>query len=278
MMENEKKIGLQFTTTDDPPIVLDEEPKRWRYRGHIEKDRIPITISVCYLQDVDSLNIYTQSILTMLRLSHPGVIKNYDLQFKQTSEGLYEVTELTEPLDESLARDLAERRETQRWYSEAELWRILTDLIKVLHFAQDQGVCHRNINPENCYWCNGQIKLGGFEHAAGHLEIQRSRTTLVGRKTYYSPELRTVLAKWEREGVSCEYDPIKADVWALGVLALDLASLGAVSGEGAQMRVEEMIEGGSRAYPTTMSCVKLMLDRNLDERPSFAKLGEWIGQ
>lgn len=263
--------GLEYDTISD--TYSDDENKYWRKSGIICVDRIAVTISIRHFQTVSSLNNYLQSFTSLLRLSHPGVIKVYDWQLSQNDRGAFVVTELTEPLEESLSKDLITRRETWNWYSNEELWRIMWKLIEVLSFAHSQGVSHRCIHPENCYFRNDQIKLGGFEHAAWHLEIQRSRSTLVGRKTYYSPELRQALSSLEATGKRCEYDPIKADVYALGVLILDLASLGEVSSERNQLNVESLMARGSEHYAEIMTWVALMLTRDKDQRPSFADLG-----
>eukprot|EP01083_Nonionella_stella_P067052 177075_1 len=109
---------------------------------------------------------------------------------------------------------LIEERRRSRPLDEDMLWTFLLQIVQGLKHLHDQRILHRDIKPKNIFLdAFGNIKIGDL--GLGRILDDRSQTaSYVGTPLYMSPEI-------------CSGDPYdyKSDIWALGCLMYELATL-----------------------------------------------------
>ena len=105
----------------------------------------------------------------------------------------------------------------------------LRDVLNALQYIHSNGQIHRDVKPGNVLLCaDGAVKLGDFGVAASLIEQgqrQNARYTVTGTPCYMAPEVLN-----EDHGYT-----EKADIWSLGITAIELAT-----GEAPYSRLKQM--------------------------------------
>ena len=105
----------------------------------------------------------------------------------------------------------------------------LRDVLNALQYIHSNGQIHRDVKPGNVLLCaDGSVKLGDFGVAASLIEQgqrQMARYTVTGTPCYMAPEVLN-----EDHGYT-----EKADIWSLGISAIELAT-----GEAPYSRLKQM--------------------------------------
>jgi len=144
-----------------------------------------------------------REISVMRHYKHPNIIKLHEVLFLEEFDTVYLVLDFADagslkqlishpiPVDEKMIRS------------------IFHQILTALNYLHQEGMIHQDIKPSNILLCsNGVSYLADF--GVGH-SIQ-STEMVVGSPAYQAPEALT-----DGEGEAVSENPVKEDVWSLGV-------------------------------------------------------------
>lgn len=114
-----------------------------------------------------------------------------------------------------LSQLIKTHKESRSFFPEDQIALWMTQLISALRYLEERRVIHRDIKSSNVYLTeDGNLKLGDFGIAKILSCTSDVAKTVVGTPYYMSPEV------CENKPYSC-----KSDIWSLGCLFYELASL-----------------------------------------------------
>jgi serine/threonine protein kinase len=134
-----------------------------------------------------------------------------------------EVYIFEELFDRILEVEIRNRSKQQQYWRESELWTYLKDLARALFQLHAIRVVHRNITPDTVFLKADKLVLGHFEDSKQIMMGQSMQMQSIrGTQLYQTPEGVRAL----RSGQQTLYQAsLKDDIWSLGRLFLDMASL-----------------------------------------------------
>ena len=212
--------------------------------------------------------------------SHPNVTTLYGVALSQRDDKFY-VCLAIERLDTDLFQEIERRALARSLWEEKQLWNYLYQVVSALEYAQNLGLCHRDVKPQNLFLSSDllTIKVGDFGSAS-----QTYRThivsTIKGSPYFLSPVLkRAFLNSHGRADLKVHHDPYKSDVYSLGLTWLYMAKLGPSSGLAHIERLGQCAKSEiaslmySSSFKDLLGC---MLVEDESARPDFCQLKEWL--
>lgn len=159
-------------------------------------------------EQTDALN----EIRVMERIDHPNIVKFYDT-FLDGENGIVTVMEYLSGGD--LSSVISNHRKAGKYLSENNLWRYCIEMSLGFNYLHNMGIIHRDIKPSNIIINNpteNKLKIADF--GFGRVLKGNLAYSAVGTPLYMSPEIVQGLG----------YDA-KSDIWSLGCVMYELASL-----------------------------------------------------
>ena len=217
--------------------------------------------------------------LIVSRVKHLGTVDVYHYELQQEQAGFMSIM-VMELLESDLDRETNLRAKEKSPWSEAELILYLEILIGTLAAAQQQGISHHDIKPQNvfCRQDGSCIKLGNFRASKSLLDALDHYD---GSLFYISPQLKEIYVNELMNGEPSEdeYNPFKSDVYSLGLTFLFLARLRVpteMTGsrqdlDKASRKIIEEIQGN---YPILTQILPSMLAFDESLRCDFLQLQE----
>eukprot|EP00918_Siedleckia_nematoides_P023089 GHVU01049753.1.p1 GENE.GHVU01049753.1~~GHVU01049753.1.p1 ORF type:complete len:254 (+),score=38.37 GHVU01049753.1:67-828(+) len=146
------------------------------------------------------------------KLNHPNVVR---MRESFTYEGCL-VTIQEHCILGDLSESIMNLKAENRLLRQSELLRILVQVLEGLRYLHSERITHRDLKPGNLFVSEGgTIKIGDFGVSRETSKtLSLLRTMMVGTPGYMAPEVSS----------SASYTN-KADVWALGCIAYELATL-----------------------------------------------------
>ena len=123
-----------------------------------------------------------------------------------------------------LAQEIQRRRRRNAYWTEGKLWNYMFKLAEVLFKLHAMRVVHRNISPDTVFIRGEDLLLGHFSDSK-HVPLGTSQRyqTIRGTQQYLTPQSYQAY----RSGQQTTYEiSIKDDIWGLGRVILDMATLG----------------------------------------------------
>jgi len=236
-----------------------------------------IAIKILDCSSEASLQFYQKEGRIAQALEHPSICRVFEQSYVQTMSG-YKFYIIMEKATNDLYNEIKKRMQGHRPWSEGCVLNMLEQTVSALAHAQQEGVCHRDIKPQNILiWQDGRLKLADFGSANEEIRNSEVQTlTLQGTPMYLSPELREffVLPEHQRPRKP-RYNPYKSDVYSLALTcihfiqlfpAMDLTRLENLP-ETTKRRVEEL-----QVSPVLKEILMSMLSCDEDMRPDFNAL------
>ncbi len=142
-----------------------------------------------------------------------GVIKIYgDIVVKKRNENYYYV--LMEIAEKDWEKEVYERQKYKKYYTEENLFIIISQLVKTLSLMQKNKITHRDIKPQNVLISKGLYKLTDFGEARTLVREGVIISKVRGTQLYMSPILFNAL---RLKLTQVYHNTFKSDVFSLGM-------------------------------------------------------------
>jgi serine/threonine-protein kinase len=214
-------------------------------------------------RDADYRERFLREARAAARLSHGNVVRAYEAG---VHEGTYWFAmELVE------GEDLGERLGWCHSLGEAEALGVAVQVARGLVAAEEHGLVHRDVKPENILLAHdGGVKLAdlGLAKAQGDASITAAGMT-VGTVAFLSPEQCRGAADLD----------VRSDLWALGAVLYTMLAgdLPYGRGDNAVVTMKRILredppplEGRARVSAPTAALVRRLMARRREERPADA--------
>ncbi|PAA70903.1 hypothetical protein BOX15_Mlig017576g1, partial [Macrostomum lignano] len=222
----------------------------------------------------DMCDVRKQMLLTeinlIIQLRHCNIVRCYNYIIDREAKRAYIIMEYCPNGD--LAALIKQHRRDKKYIPEDDILRWLSQLalaLRCCHCRQGvKAVLHRDLKPANCFLDAGRsIKLGDFGLARVLAGDASFASTYLGTPYYMSPEQVKL----------CGYTE-KSDMWALGVVAYELACLRPpFNGSTHDQLVAAILSGSYRPLPDVYgeplrSIIADLLQLDPDRRISVEQL------
>ena len=157
------------------------------------------------------------------KTNSPGIIKIYGNSVKkEKDEQEYYYYILMELAEKDWDQEISTRKKYNIYYTEKELFIIMSQLISTLALLQKNHITHRDIKPQNILLCNGYFKLSDFGEARKLKRTGIIISKVRGTELFMSPIL---FHGYKHRLAQVGHNTFKSDVFSLGLCFLLAASL-----------------------------------------------------
>ena len=153
----------------------------------------------------------------------PGIVKIYGNSVKKEKDHQeYYYYILMELAEKDWDQEIAQRKKYNIYYTEKELFIIMSQLISTLSLLQKNHITHRDIKPKNILLINGSFKLSDFGEARTLKRTGIIISRVRGTELFMSPIL---FHGFKHRLSQVGHNTFKSDVFSLGLCFLLAASL-----------------------------------------------------
>ncbi|TNJ28093.1 Kinase, NEK [Giardia muris] len=251
---------------------------------HMVTKKVYACKEICYANmQAKEREILEQEVNVVTTLSHPNVIRHYEIIHDRNSEVLYIIMEYCSNGD--LATTKMNAKRVGKHLEESYIINIMRQVLRALEychapFKPSQGtgtatpklVIHRDVKPENLLIDEtGAIKLADFGFCRVMSNTSDMTTTRAGTPLYMAPEV-----------LGGQGYTAKADIWSLGVTFYELCSFRLPYTSPSIDDLRRRIKNETRrplpsSYSSRLtSVIDLMLELNPTSRPSATMVLEFI--
>jgi len=187
----------------------------------------PVIIKTLNTASEDQTNSILDESTIQMRLQHDHICQVFGVYLNEPTVNI-----VLEKMSSDLEAVVKMKQRAGQFFEEAEIVEMLRQVCSALCYAKEKKIAHRDIKPANIFVAgNNYYKVGDFGSALQVVSSRDMKHTMVGTPLYFSPQLAagymSVLATGDSQ---VEYDPFKADVYALGITVLYMARGGNING------------------------------------------------
>lgn len=252
-------------TYTEPPIYVG--PQVRVYHGVYEAQDVAVkVISATTKEEVEN------EFQAQRSLQHPGICAALALGWKEQEAWM-----LLEWLQGDLAQEITRRRNTQQPWTPDELWQHFVFLLEVFSYAQQQGISHRDIKPQNIFIApDGSLKVGDFGTAK--YVGMKDTETLKGSPYFMSPELKQKFHQaLSFQSSNGSYNAYRSDVYSLGLTFLHMLLLVSSPELLVQANLQASTDQLIAKLPSDFQPLFALMLRERD-RMDFLELRAWMQQ
>lgn len=181
-------------------------------------------VKVFKIKSISEANSIKAEAHRMKAVDHPFIVDIEDCIFVGQGNSISEVWLVMEYFPKGDLQKLIRSRQNSPW-SEQQLYNYFYQLIDALAYLESLNLAHRDIKPQNIFVTQSENLVVGD---LGSLKVNSLQLhTIAGTPLYLSPLLRIHFMQYQGglSGKTCQHDPIKSDVYSLGLTFLEMASL-----------------------------------------------------
>ena len=243
------------------------------YAAHFKYDKRRYILKERKLPELGRSKDIMNEVTLMLQLCHPNVVRCEGFFRDMQRHSLFIILEYCDGGD--LFALLKKYKQSHRSLSEAHIWHIFYQLCDALKHLHENGIVHRDIKTMNVMCVNnGQVvKLADLGVSRQLSDETLMLSTFYGTPLYLSPEL--VENKPYNE---------KTDIWSLGIILYEMASLTTpFSGKTLMELGKQVMAGKFEPVPSGYSqhltkCIRWMLNADMTLRPNIVQLLKYVDQ
>ena len=208
-------------------------------------------------------------------LSHPNICKFYGSYYYKDSDR-YLCGIVMEKLPGDLWKLIERKAQHRERITEETVWVFLRQLINALALAQEKGICHRDIKPQNLFVDTDRnvIKVGDMGASKVYAQGDELHT-IQGTLLYLSPLLKDQYLTNRHQGKAV-HNPFKSDVFSLGITCIAIG-LGFVPAELGQKdhlseKLDLAVSRITHFSSVLQSFIRTMVCVEEEGRPDFLEL------
>ena len=196
------------------------------------KDRLgKFAIKIMYCRGEGDLAKKQKESELQMRMKHPNIcecLASFKDESQQGVDKYVIVMEFSE--DGDIEQEIEKRKLKKNPWPEGEIMLHIGELIDAFAYLQDNNLTHGDIKPRNLYLTSvGKIKVGDFGESKQSMQALVTQTYQVaGTVVYFSPLLFSAyldIIKGKNSRGDVRHNPIKSDVYSLGLSLLHMATL-----------------------------------------------------
>lgn len=249
------------------------------YRKSAPLEKIGIKVQT--LSSFDEANNKMMEVISMARADHESIVKLYSISIELDERDKYKLITFMEYFPEgNLDGLIVKRMASQTPWTQEELLNYAYQLINAMAYLQEMKISHRDLKPSNIFISNNGtiVKIGEFQESKSiTTEIQ----TIKGSPMYFSPLVRKALSKFFETNVfKVTHNSYKSDVYSLGIILLQMASLKPITMlctlENLQKNIKSCIDNLSDDHFKIKLLLNNMLQVEEDLRDDFFSLLPYV--